>query len=214
MDNSADGVNVIAQWAVSLMDKLGSPGVGLAIALENIFPPIPSEVILPLAGLAASSGSFHVGWAIAWATIGSLVGAMTLYALGAWLGLDRLRRLFEKMPLVNAADVDKTSEWFGKHGSKAVLFGRMLPIFRSFISIPAGIARMPLAKFLLLTGAGSLVWNTIFVGAGFLLGENWHIVEEYAGILQIIVIGAVVVAVAWFIAKRIHSNRSSTYGES
>lgn len=192
------------------MEKLGGPGVGLAIAMENIFPPIPSEVILPLAGFAASMGSFSIFSAILWATVGSLVGAILLYALGAWLGVERLRRIFERMPLVNGRDIDKTDAWFHDHGSKAVFFGRMLPVFRSFISIPAGISHMPMSKFLALTGAGSLVWNSIFIGAGYLLGENWHIVEEYANILQVIVLAGVAVAVVWFVAKRVcHSRRNA-----
>jgi membrane protein DedA with SNARE-associated domain len=172
------------------METLGSLGVGFIVALENVFPPIPSEVILPLAGFTASRGSFTLVDAIGWATVGSLVGALVLYGFGAWFGRDRLRAIVGRMPLVKLSDVDRTEVWFQRHGSKAVFFGRMIPLFRSLISIPAGIERMPLLRFSLLTTAGSLVWNSIFVLTGFFLGENWAVVESYAGILQYVVIAA------------------------
>jgi membrane protein DedA with SNARE-associated domain len=166
---------------------------------------LPSEAILPLAGLTASRGSFTVAEALIWTTLGSIVGAFALYGIGAWLGADRLRRIAAKVPLLHPEDIDRTVAWFDKHGGKAVFFGRMVPIFRSLISIPAGVTRMPLWKFGLLTGAGSLIWNTIFVLAGFFLGESWHIVEQYAEIFQYIVIAVVFVAVAWFVYTRTRS---------
>jgi membrane protein DedA with SNARE-associated domain len=187
---------------VSLMETIGPVGAGIAIALENVFPPLPSEAILPLAGLTASRGSFTVAEALIWTTLGSIVGAFILYGIGAWLGVDRLRRIAAKVPLLHPEDIDRTVAWFQKHGGKAVFFGRMVPIFRSLISIPAGVTRMPLWKFGLLTGAGSLVWNTIFVLAGFYLGESWHIVEQYAEIFQYIVILVFAIAVAWFVYSR------------
>jgi membrane protein DedA with SNARE-associated domain len=184
---------------------IGPAGAGLAIALENLFPPLPSEVILPMAGLAASRGSFTIVEAIAWTTIGSVVGAFALYGLGAWLGVDRLRRIAARVPLLRPEDIDRTVAWFRRHGGKAVFFGRMVPLFRSLISIPAGITRMPLLRFGLLTAAGSLIWNSIFVLAGFLLGEAWPIVERYAEILQYVVIAVAVGAVVWFVTVRTRS---------
>jgi membrane protein DedA with SNARE-associated domain len=193
----------VAGWAVSLMETLGVFGAGLAIALENLFPPLPSEVILPLAGFTASRGSFNVLAAVLATTVGSLVGAIALYYVGALVGRERTRRIIGWLPLVKLEDVDRTEAWFHKHGSMAVFFGRMIPIFRSLISLPAGVDRMPLPKFVLLTTAGSLIWNSIFVGAGFALGESWHLVEEYAGVLQKIVIGAVALAVVAFVVMRV-----------
>ncbi|WP_298251745.1 DedA family protein [uncultured Arthrobacter sp.] len=189
------------------METIGAPGAGLAIALENLFPPLPSEVILPLAGFTASRGNFSLAEAIIWTTLGSVVGALALYAIGAWLGRDRMRRLVSKVPLVDLEDVDRVEAWFDRHGSSAVFFGRMIPIFRSLISIPAGIERMAVGKFLLLTTAGSLIWNSIFVLAGFYLGENWSIVEEYAGIFQRIVIIAVVLFLIYFVVSKIRTYR-------
>lgn len=198
----------VAGWAVDVMERLGGPGAGLVIALENLFPPLPSEVILPLAGFTASQGTFSVQGAIAWTTAGSVVGALLLYTLGAVFGRERLRAVWGRLPLVNLEDLDRTEAWFSRHGKKAVFFGRMVPIFRSLISIPAGVERMPVGVFILLTLSGSLIWNTIFVLAGYTLGENWHVVEEYAGVLQLVVIGAVVLGVAWFVVSRVRTLRS------
>lgn len=204
---TSDGswLSSLADWAVSLMDVIGPAGAGIAIAMENLFPPLPSEVILPMAGLASSRGSFTLFEALFWTTAGSIVGAMTLYGLGAWLGVARLRAVAAKTPLLQPDDIDRTVAWFSRHGGKAVFFGRMIPIFRSLISIPAGITRMPLWRFALLTAAGSLIWNAVFVLSGFFLGESWHIVERYTDILQYVVIAVAVLAFAWFVYARVRA---------
>ncbi|RCV52083.1 hypothetical protein DEF23_09625 [Marinitenerispora sediminis] len=189
------------------MEALGGPGAAIAIALENIFPPIPSEVILPLAGFTASQGGMNLGAAIAWTTLGSVVGALVLYGLGALLGRDRMRAIAAWMPLVKVSDIDRTEAWFRRHGVKAVFFGRMVPIFRSFISIPAGIERMRLTTFLAFTTLGSLIWNTVFVLAGYLLGESWWLVEEYASVFSRGVAVAIVLAVGVFVAVRLRAAR-------
>ncbi|WP_344335206.1 DedA family protein, partial [Brevibacterium salitolerans] len=187
------------EWVVSVMDALGAPGVGLLVALENLFPPIPSELILPLAGFTSSLGSMHLVSAIAWATIGSVLGALALYWVGRAFGHERIVRWAAKLPLVDPADVERTVAWFGRHGRKAVFLGRMIPIFRSLISIPAGIERMSQSWFLLLTMAGSLIWNSLFVLAGFWVGENYAVIERYAGWFQNAVIVVVAAALVWWI---------------
>ncbi|WP_035781081.1 DedA family protein [Arthrobacter sp. H14] len=204
----------VAQWAVDLMETIGAPGAGLAIALENLFPPLPSEVILPLAGFTASRGNFTLFEAIFWTTIGSVVGAWVLYGIGAALGRHRMRVLVGKVPLVDIEDIDKVEAWFNRHGYSAVFFGRMIPLFRSLISVPAGIERMPVWIFLGLTTAGSLIWNTIFVLAGYYLGENWHIVEQYSGIFKNIVIVIVVLVFAYWLATAIRKYRRKRASES
>lgn len=203
--NDGSWLTTIVDAVVSLMDVIGPAGAGIAIALENLFPPLPSEVILPMAGLAASRGSFTLLEAIVWTTLGSIVGAFALYGLGAWLGVGRLRAIAARVPLLHPEDIDRTVAWFARHGGKAVFFGRMIPLFRSLISIPAGITRMPLWKFGLLTAAGSLIWNSIFVFAGFFLGESWPVVEQYADILQYVVIAAAVGGISWFVYARTRS---------
>jgi membrane protein DedA with SNARE-associated domain len=200
----------VAGWSVDVMERLGGPGAGLVIAAENLFPPLPSEVILPLAGFTASRGDFTLAEALIWTTIGSVVGAMMLYALGALFGRDRMRNWALHMPLIKLTDVDRAEAWFARHGYKAVFFGRMVPIFRSFISIPAGIERMPVVMFLLLTTAGSAIWNAIFVLAGYWLGENWADVEPYAGALQVMVIGAVLLGVAYYVVSRLVRSQRPT----
>jgi membrane protein DedA with SNARE-associated domain len=190
-----------------LVERLGGPGAGLAVALENLFPPIPSEVILPLAGFTASQGEMSLLGAIAWTTLGSVVGALALYYIGAALGRHRIRAIAAKLPLVKVSDVDRTEAWFARHGGKAVFFGRMIPIFRSLISVPAGVERMAIGRFLLYTASGSLIWNTVFVMAGYLLGENWQSVEGYAGVFQKLVIAACALAVGWFVISRLARRR-------
>ncbi|WP_077138313.1 DedA family protein [Flaviflexus massiliensis] len=206
MDSELTG---IAGWAVDVMETLGGFGAFLLIALENLFPPLPSEIILPLAGFTASLGTLSLVEMIIWCTAGSVIGAWALYGVGAALGRERTRKIMGALPLVNVDDIVKTESWFDKHGKWTVLLGRMIPIFRSLISIPAGVTRMPLITFSLLTLVGSLIWNTILIYAGFALGENWDRVEGWVGTLSTIVIIVVVVLLAWWITRRIMSNIST-----
>ncbi|MEU6427239.1 DedA family protein [Microbispora sp. NPDC046973] len=197
----------IAGWAMELTERLGAPGAGVAIALENLFPPLPSEVILPLAGFTAARGDMSLVAALLWTTAGSVVGALALYCVGALLGRERTVAIAARLPLVKISDIEKAEAWFARHGVKTVFFGRMIPIFRSLISVPAGVERMPLGTFLLFTTLGSLIWNTVFVLAGYLLGENWHLVEEYMGIVSKVVVAAVVLVVVRFVAVRLRERR-------
>ena len=207
--SAAQELNGISAWVVSVMEVVGAPGAGLIVALENLFPPIPSEVILPLAGFTASRGSFSLLAAIMWTTAGSVLGAYILYALGGWLGRERTRALVRRLPLMNVEDVDRVEAWFGRHGSKAVFFGRLVPLFRSLVSIPAGIARMPVWRFLGLTFAGSFIWNSVLIMAGYFLGESWHLVEQYAGIFQKIVIAAVLALAVAFVVRKVRERRKA-----
>lgn len=199
----------IAGWATDLMDKLGAPGAGLAIALENLFPPLPSEIILPLAGFTAAQGRMSLVAALVWTTVGSVVGALVLYGIGALIGRDRIRALVARLPLVKLSDLDRTEAWFARHGGKAVFFGRMIPIFRSLVSVPAGVERMRMATFLIYTCLGSLLWNTTFVLAGYQLGDNWRTVEEYVGVYSKGVLALAVLGAALFVVVRIVKARSA-----
>ncbi|MGN9756410.1 DedA family protein [Streptomyces sp. SD31] len=185
------------------MEELGGPGAGLAIALENLFPPLPSEVILPLAGFTVSQGRMDVVSAVAWTTAGSVLGALALYLLGALLGRDRLIAAAARLPLVKVADVERTEAWFVRHGAKAVFFGRFVPVFRSLISIPAGVERMRLPLFLTLTAAGSLIWNTAFIAAGYALGARWHEVTDLVGLYSKVILAIVAVAGLAFVGVRL-----------
>lgn len=198
----------LAGWTVSLMERIGGPGAGLAVFLENLFPPIPSEVILPMAGFAARVGQLSLIEAVVWTTVGSVLGAWLLYGLGAWLGHDRVRTLIAKVPLIEVEDIDKTTAWFARHGNKAVFFGRMVPLFRSFISLPAGTERMNFALFTLFTLLGSLIWNSLFIGAGYVLGANWQTIEPYSAAFQYAVLAVVAFFVIRFVIKRVRRIRA------
>lgn len=191
---------------VDIMEAVGPIGVGLAVFAENIFPPIPSEVILPLAGFTAAGGAFSPHAALVWATVGSIVGALSLYGIGAWLGRHRMYRLADRMPLVDMEDVSKTERWFIRYGYWTVFLGRMVPVFRSLISIPAGIERMNLAKFTLFTALGSLIWNAIFVYGGYALGERFHVISEYADVFSNIVLVLILAFLAIWVVLRLRRN--------
>lgn len=203
-------IDTLLDILLRVMGTVGAPGAGLAVFLENLFPPIPSEPVLAAAGIAASNGQLGYVEALVWCTIGSITGAWALYWLGRLLGLERLRRIADKLPLVKVTDIDRTQAWFDRHGSKAVFFGRMVPLFRSFISIPAGVTKMPFWKFSLLTALGSGIWNTGFISAGFFLGENWHAIEPVMDVLQYVILAAIGVWAVWFVVTRIRERRART----
>ncbi|WP_327395517.1 DedA family protein [Streptomyces phaeochromogenes] len=204
----ADG---IAGWAADLLDTMGGPGAGLAIALENLFPPLPSEVILPLTGFAAGQGVISLFSALFWTTLGSVVGAAVLYGIGMLFGRERMYAIWARLPLVKSSDLERTEKWFTKHGTKAVFFGRMVPIFRSLISVPAGLERMPMPIFLLLTTLGSLIWNSVLVMSGYWLGDQWDIVETYVGVVSKVVLVLVVAALVLYLTVRLRSRGSAQH---
>ncbi|MGW2182174.1 DedA family protein [Streptomyces sp. NPDC001732] len=195
----------VAGWAADLVDAMGGPGAGLAIALENLFPPLPSEVVLPLTGFAAGRGVISLTSALVWTTLGSVVGAVALYWLGMLFGRDRMHAIWAKLPLVKTSDLERTEQWFARHGTKAVLLGRMVPVFRSLVSVPAGVERMRLPLFVALTAVGSLLWNTVLVTAGYWLGDRWDLVETYVGVLSKAVLALALVAVAGYVVLRLRS---------
>ena len=195
-------IAAITDWLVWLMEQIGGLGVGLAIALESIFPPIPSEVILPLAGFTASRGTFGLVSAIIWATIGSLVGAWALYGISRWVGLHRIQRAADKIPGVSRHDIAKADNWFTKYGTWSVLIGRVIPVVRSLISIPAGFNGMNFWHFTGWTFLGSAVWNSLLISVGYGLGEQWCSIQGVLGVFEDLVIAAVIVViVVWAVRK-------------
>jgi len=196
-------MSTVLDWVVALMRTIGAPGVGVATALETVFPPVPSEVVLPLAGFTASQGHYGVVAAVVWATAGSLLGALVLYYLGVAWGLERVLATADRIPLVGARDVQRSIDWFGSHGRRAIFLGRLVPGVRSLISIPAGIDRMPLPTFVGYTLAGSLLWNGALIVSGYLLGSQWHVVEAYVGDVSRFVYVILAAAVVVFVARRL-----------
>ncbi len=196
----------LVEWVTSIVESLGYWGVAALVALENLFPPIPSEVVLPLAGFVAVEGDASLVGMIIAATIGSMVGAYALYGIAAAIGPVRLRGLVARHGKwfgLDESDLDKSEEWFDRRASMAVLVCRCIPLMRSLISIPAGLRRMPLIPFTLYTLVGSLVWNVLLIGAGYLLGERYQQVEEPLELFQKLVLVVLGVAIAWFVWRRI-----------
>lgn len=208
--SAADGSELtgLAGWVVDVVDALGPLGVGLLVALENLFPPIPSEVILPVAGYVASQGGMTLLWAIVGATLGAVAGAWVLYGLGAWLGRDRLRRWLARVPLMEVEDLDKAEAWFVRFGGTAVLIGRCVPVVRSLVSIPAGLERMPQRRFLLYSALGSAVWNTGLVTAGYVLGAQWEDVGHYSDWINYAVYAVIAYLVIHFVVTRLRRRRA------
>ncbi len=204
LDSPHTGYDGFVGWVLSLIESLGEVGVGIAVLIETFVPPIPSEAILPVAGFLAYEGRMSAWGAWLAATLGGLVGAWIWYAIGAAVGRDRTRRIVGKIPLLDHDDFDRAEEFFAKWGARAVLFGRCVPLVRSFISIPAGIERMRLWVFTLYTLIGSAVWNGIWIGLGFAFGPAIRpVLEEWSGLISNLAVAAIALLVLAFIALRI-----------
>ena len=195
----------ITGFLLDLVERLGAVGVGLTILIETVIPPIPSEVVLGAAGVLINEGRLSLVPVILWATVGSVVGALVLYSVGRALGPRRSHAFLDRLPLVETEDVDKTFDWFERHGRSAVFFGRMVPIVRSFVSVPAGVVKMPLPQFLLYTAAGSLIWNSLLIGLGVAAGDFVQANLQY---LDYVVVAAAVALVGWFAYRKVTGRTS------
>jgi membrane protein DedA with SNARE-associated domain len=206
----------ITGFLLDLVEKLGAVGVGLTILIETVIPPIPSEVVLGAAGVLINDGRLSLVPVVLWATVGSVVGALVLYSVGRALGPRRSHAFLDRLPLVETEDVDKTFAWFERHGRSAVFFGRMVPIVRSFISVPAGVVRMPFGQFVLFSAAGSLIWNTVLVTLGWLARD---FIEANLHYLDYVVVAVAVLGVGYLVHKRVkdirhHRRRQTTAGRA
>ncbi len=190
----------ITGFLLDLIETLGPVGVGLTIFIETVVPPIPSEVVLSAAGVLINDGRMALVPTILFATLGSVLGAAVLYQVGRSLGPRRSHAFLDRLPLVKTADVDRTFEWFERHDRPAVFFGRMVPIVRSFVSVPAGVVKMPWAQFLAYTTLGSLIWNSLLIGLGVALGD---VVNDYLQYFDYVIYAAVVLVVAWFVYRAV-----------
>ncbi|MET4051388.1 membrane protein DedA with SNARE-associated domain [Frigoribacterium sp. PvP054] len=195
-------------FAARVIDALGEWGVALLTFVETVFPPIPSEVILPLAGFLAGAGSMDIVLLVALSTLGAYLGALVLYGLGAGLGLDRSIRWLAKLPLVDRHDFEKAAGWFERHGRSAVFFGRFIPGVRSLISLPAGAERMPLLVFSLFTIIGSGIWNGLLIGLGAALGTQYELIDQYAKYLDYAVYAAIAGVVVFLVVRSVRRRRA------
>lgn len=198
-------------WIIDIMNSFGYLGVMLLIAIENIFPPIPSEVILTFGGFMTTYTEMQVGLVIVFATVGSVGGAVILYGLGRIFDSDRLGRLIDRWGRIlrlKRSDIHKAEAWFNRHGILTVFFCRFIPIVRSLISIPAGMARMNFGYFLLLTVVGTAIWNTILVNLGAFAGSQWEkiaaVINTYSNITLVVLIVLGFIFLIWLV-RRIQS---------
>lgn len=186
----------MTDWIIQTISELGYLGIFLVMLAESIFPPIPSELIIPFAGFAAANGDLNLFGVLAAATIGAVVGMLPWYFAGRLFGLDRVRYLadrFGRVMAFNADEIDIAVGWFRRFGPIIVLFGRLIPLIRTLISIPAGLSRMSLPMFLAASTTGALVWNTFLTMAGYILHEHYDVIEVVLDPLSYIVLGLVVV---------------------
>lgn len=196
----------LTDWATNIVERLGYAGVTMLVALENLFPPIPSEVVLGLAGYTASRGDSWVVGMIVAASIGSMVGAWILYGLSAAIGPVRLRAIVLRYGTwigFGETDLDRAESWFDRRSRVAVLVCRCIPLIRSLISIPAGFRRMPLGTFTLFTLVGSLVWNTTLVTAGYLLADQWEKVLDVTEPFQTVVIAVIALLIVAIVIRKV-----------
>jgi membrane protein DedA with SNARE-associated domain len=206
----------VADWITHTVDSMGYLGIAALMFLENIFPPIPSELIMPFAGFAAARGQLTYPGVVIAGTIGAVLGQLPLYFLGRIIGLDRTRRFVErrgKWLLIDPADLDRAAGWFHRRGGAAVFLCRLVPGIRSLISLPAGATRMPLPRFLGFSALGIGLWSGALAGAGLLLGRNYEAVERYLGPAAYIVLGALLLAAVVWAVRRRRARRSPAHSE-
>jgi membrane protein DedA with SNARE-associated domain len=174
----------MGEWIINLIERMGYLGIALLMFLENLFPPIPSELIMPLSGFTASRGNLNIAGVILAGTVGSVAGALFWFYVGRWVGDDRLKRWADRHGrwiTMTARDVEKADRWFDRHCHWAVLAGRLIPTVRTLISIPAGIFEMGIRRFLIFSTVGTLIWSAALAGAGYALGSEYETVSRYLG---------------------------------
>lgn len=196
----------LTTWITNTMESMGWFGIGLLMFLENVFPPIPSELIMPLAGFTIAQGK--MGWipAIAAGVVGTVLGSLIWYYIGVFISEERLERWadrYGRWMQLSSADIAKSKKWFNRHGVKAVFLCRLVPGVRTLISLPAGIEGMPLPTYLIFTTAGTLLWTIFLTATGYFLGNNYTKVDEYLGPVSKIILAILVVWFGLFVGRRI-----------
>jgi membrane protein DedA with SNARE-associated domain len=201
----------LTNFVVNLASSAGYPGIVLAMALENLFPPIPSEAVMPLAGYLVTTGRFGLFSTIFSGVLGTVLGAVVLYFIGVLVGNLGVRKFLDRYGrflMTTSKDLDSAEKWFTKRGEKSVFLCRMVPIVRSIISIPAGFVRMPLKKFVFLTVLGTTVWTSLLTFAGVVLGENWERVGSILKKFDVLVVVVAVVLVGYYFFRKYKNSKS------
>lgn len=195
------------EWITNTVDSLGYFGIGLLMLLENVFPPIPSELIMPLAGFAVIQGELKFVYVVMAGVIGSVLGALPWYYLGKAWGLKRIKRLvnrYGKWLSISSRDIDNAQQWFVKRGRETACFSRVVPGVRTYISVPAGISKMPMIPFLIYSTIGTAIWVSFLTYAGYLLGENYDRLKQYlAPVSTIVLVLLAIVFVVWIIRRNV-----------
>lgn len=201
------------QFILHIIEQFGYLGVFFLILIENVFPPIPSEVILLFSGFFSTYTNLSVLYMIVASTFGSLLGAIILYYIGKIFNKERLKKIVNgrlgKILFLKEKDIDKADEWFDNKGNKSVFFCRFVPIVRSLISIPAGMSEMPMLKFIIYTVCGSMIWNTVLICLGYKLGDNWEYVLTILDKYQMVVIIILIIILGYVIIKFYRKKRKS-----
>ncbi len=203
-------IEQIGGWTQELIATIGYPGIVLMMALENIFPPLPSEIVLPFAGALSAKGEMNFWGAVAAGTAGSLTGAVVLYAVGyvaREAGVRRLVAAYGKYVFISERDLDRGAAWFERYEEAVILFGRLIPIIRSIISFPAGYTRMRIPRFLFYTALGATAWNLVLTYVGRVLGENWEDIRDFLEPYQAATLAVLVLAVLAFFGWRVVHQR-------
>lgn len=200
--SASDSITGVAGWMTGLIDSLGPLGVGVIIVAETVFPPIPSEVVLPAAGYLAGLGQLGFWATLVFATLGSVIGSLVLYGAGRWVGTERLTRVAAKVPLMSERDVERAWAAFERWDQKAIFWGRLVPGVRSLVSIPAGAKQMAIGPFVALTAGGSLIWNAALLGAGWFLGDRFGATASVSHWMNIAVLAAAAGLVGWFLVSK------------
>jgi membrane protein DedA with SNARE-associated domain len=195
----------MVEWITNTMNSLGYLGIGLLMFLENIFPPIPSELIMPLAGFTVAQGKLNFGMVILAGVLGTVLGTLPWYYAGKILGEQRLKSWADRYGrwlTISSKDIDRADRWFDNHADKAVFFCRLVPGIRTLISLPAGISGMHLVPFLLYSTLGTLLWVSLLTYAGYVLGDNYELVEKYlAPVSKIVLITLVIGFIIWLVRR-------------
>jgi membrane protein DedA with SNARE-associated domain len=198
------------EWITTIMEQFGYTGIFIMMALENVFPPIPSEIVLPFGGFMTTNSELTVIGVVVTSTSGSILGAIILYGIGLLIDVERLEKIVDRwghVIRITKEDIRKADRWFDKYGYWTVLFCRMIPLVRSLISIPAGMSNMNFTLFLLFSLIGTLVWNIILIMIGVVLGENWQSIlsfmEMYSTITYAFIALAIVIFGIVFLNNRI-----------
>ena len=190
-------------WITGLVRQTGYPGIALLMLAENVFPPIPSELIMPMAGFTAARGELNMVGVVVAGTAGSLAGALLWYYIGRWIGLERLKRWAAKHGrwlAISPEEVDKAAAWFDRHRGKAVLIGRLVPAVRTLISVPAGVAGMALMPFLTYSALGTASWTALLAAAGYLLEDQYQKVGDYLNPVSDVILGLIVLGYLYRVA--------------